>query len=270
MKMQRTLILALIVSHISGISLLAQDRQFARTYQSTVLPKGAFDIEFWNTFRTGREYLYTRFDQRLEFEYGVTDRFQNAFYFNASHKGQGSTDTAFSGFTRSSSFSFSHEMKWKLLDPAVDRIGFGLYAEYTVASHELELEGKILLDKKTEKNIFAFNAVGEYVYEWTIDKGEVEIENEIEWENDLAYMYMFKPGFGLGLEIRDHNEFVDGEMEHAALFGGPTLFWSSGKQFLILNILPQLMNLKASHHSGGLDLEEHERIEIRLLIGFGN
>jgi hypothetical protein len=58
---------------------------------------------------------------------------------------------------------------------------------------------------------------------------------------------------------------VEGEWEHSALFAGPTLFWSSGTHFFILNVLPQLDNLMAKK----LVLDEHEKIEIRLLIGFG-
>ena len=66
-------------------TLIAQDRQFARTYQSNTLPKGAIDIESWATFRTGRQYFYNRLDTRLEFETGLTDKLQTALYFNASH-----------------------------------------------------------------------------------------------------------------------------------------------------------------------------------------
>ena len=259
------------ISYLSVLLILlvynsnAQDRQFARTYQSTVLPKGAFDVEMWNTFRTGRNYFYNRLDQRLELEYGVTDKFQNAFYLNATHKAKGLKDSAVSGIEKESEFSFSHEMKWQLSNPSADKLGFGLYTEYTIASNEVELEGKILIDKKTEKNIFAYNLVGEYEMEWEVEKGETEIAQEIKIENDLGYMRMFKPTFGLGLEFRNHNVMVDGELEHSAVFGGPTLFWSSGSHFIILNILPQWTNLK---NTSSLDLNEYEKVEIRLLVGF--
>src|SRR5204863_9653339 len=63
----------------------AQDRNFARTYQSITLPKGNKDIEVWNTFRSGRNNFYRRIDQRIEFEVGLTDKLQTAFYLNASH-----------------------------------------------------------------------------------------------------------------------------------------------------------------------------------------
>ena len=262
-KINVLIVLSILLVNIS----YSQDRQFARTYQSSVLPKGSFDIEYWNTFRTGRDYFYTRMDQRLEFEYGVTDKFQSAFYLNATHKAIGSKDTSTSGIEKESEFSFSHEMKWQLLNPSADKIGFGLYAEYTIAASEVELEGKILVDKKTEKNIFAYNAVGEYEMEWEVEKGETEIVKELKLENDLAFMRMLKPTLGIGLELRNHNVLVDGEIEHSAIFGGPTLFWSSGSHFVILNILPQLGNLATESQ---FDLKEYEKIEIRLLVGFGH
>ena len=94
----------------------------------------------------------------------------------------------------------------------------------------------------------------------------VEIAKEIKLENDLAYMRMFKPTFGLGLEFRNHNVLVAGDLEHSAIFGGPTLFWSSGSHFVILNILPQWASFNTV---SALDLKEYEKIEIRLLVGFG-
>ncbi|HNQ13329.1 MAG TPA: hypothetical protein PKM16_09005, partial [Bacteroidia bacterium] len=65
-------------------TLSAQDRVFARTYQSNVLNKGNIDIEIWNTFSFGRANYYTKQKQRLEFEVGITDRLQTAFYLNNS------------------------------------------------------------------------------------------------------------------------------------------------------------------------------------------
>jgi len=44
--------------------------------------------------------------------------------------------------------SFSNEWKYKFSDPVADKIGFTGYAEVTVATDELELEFKAILDKK--------------------------------------------------------------------------------------------------------------------------
>ena len=255
----------------------SQDRQFVRTYQSTVLPKGGMDIEAWTTFRTGREYFYNRLDNRLEFEIGITDKLQTAFYLNSSHKAFGANfdtlggikDTSIIGVFKESEFSVSSEWKWKLSDPSANNLGSALYAELSITPGEIEIENKLILDKKTEKNIFALNLVNEYEIKYDVKKGVTERKWEDGIEIDLGFMHMLKQNLGLGLEMRNHNEIMKDGWEHSALFGGPTLFYSGNKHFIILNILPQWANLhKTDDAPNNMVLNEHEKLEIRLLFGF--
>jgi hypothetical protein len=256
-------------------SAFSQDRNFARTYQSITLPKGVKDLEVWNTFRSGRDDFYRRIDQRIEFEVGLTDKLQTALYINASHISAltymdlGSSVEPAPVIESESEFSFSSEWKWRLSSADANALGFALYGEATFAPRETELEGKIILDKRTEKNILALNLVGEMEWKAELENGTVDTEEETIFETDLAYMHMFKNNFGLGIELRNHNVFAESE-EHSALFGGPTLFFSGNKYFLILNVLPQLANLKKTDDvPGSLDLNEYEKVEVRLLLGFG-
>lgn len=255
----------------------SQDRQFVRTYQSTVLPKGAMDLEAWGTFRTGREYFYNRLDTRLEFEIGLCDKVQTAFYLNASHVAFGANidtlggiaDTSVSGIFHESEFSVSSEWKWKLLDPSVNAVGLALYAEFGFAPSEFEIENKIIIDKKTDKDIFALNLVNECEVKYDVKKGKTESEWEYEPEIDLAYMHLCKPNFGLGLELRNSNEIEDGNWNFSALYGGPTLFYSGNKHFIILNFLPQWTNLRKTDDApNNLVLNAREKYEIRILFGF--
>ncbi len=269
--------LLITLSLFISIGSFAQDRQFVYTYQSLTLPKGAKDIEIWNTFRTGRQYFYNRLDQRIEYEVGLTNRLQTALYLNAEHKAfashldtlGGIKDTASSGIFSESGFSFSSEWKLRLSDPVANVVGSALYAELTLGTTEAEIEGKLILDKKAGKNIVALNLVGEYEMEFEVEKGEFEVEKELKAEVDLSYMRMLKPNIGLGLEIRNHNVFVEGEMEHSALFGGPTLFYGADKFFIILNAMPQWTNLQVNDDNpNSLDLNEYEKLQVRLMIGF--
>ena len=66
-----------------------QDRHFAWTYESTTLPRGGFDIEPWFTFSSGKNHYYNSYESRLEFEYGLMDRLQTAFYINSSGSNHG-------------------------------------------------------------------------------------------------------------------------------------------------------------------------------------
>ncbi|MBI2967786.1 MAG: hypothetical protein HYY40_08230 [Bacteroidetes bacterium] len=268
MKKMICISIAILAAGNSGNS---QDRHFGRLYDTPTLPKGGFDIEIWNTYRAGRENLYNRLDQRAEFEVGLTDKLQTAIYLNGSHRTTAVVKPSVAGedsvvsLTKSSSFSFSNEWKYNIADPSLNPFGFALYGEYTLAAHEIELEGKLLFDKRTEKNIFAANIVGEYEMEFEAEAGEVEMAKETVFENGLGYMFMVKPSLGFGIELRNHNEIVKGEWEHATLFAGPTLFFSNDKFFLILNLLPQLDDLTAR----SINLDEHEKFEVRLFVGFG-
>ncbi len=268
----KKIILSLIVFTLTGIAgfTYAQDRHFSWTYESTTLPKGAIDIEPWVTFRTGRENFYNKYETRLEFETGITNKLQTALYLNTSHKVKALTDENGNviGLGESTGFSFSNEWKLNVLDPSVSPVGFGVYGEYGISADEVELEFKLLFDKKTPKSIIAYNFVTELEFEKGFEAGvdgtgEIETEKEFIVENDLAYMYMVKPNFGLGLELRNHNVFVEGEMEHAALFGGPTLYWSQKNFFAIVNAQPQLTSLKGN----GLDLNEYEKVGLRVILG---
>src|SRR6266545_4508107 len=165
----------------------ANERHFTYTYESAVLPPGAKELEVWTTPRIGKDSYYVRFDERVEFEVGVTDRVMSAFYLNISNTtaqvgpDARETETEFEGV--------SSEWKFKLGDPVADALGIGLYGEVTASTDELELEGKLLLDKRIGPLLVAGNLVLEQ--EWKFEEPDNESENAI--EIDLAAAYTLRP-----------------------------------------------------------------------------
>ena len=155
-------ILFILITSIVFTKHFSQDRSFVRTYQSIVLPKGEKEIEVWSTLRYGKDDFYRRLDNRFEFEIGLSNKLQTAFYINTSQNTFRAGDEI---VTQPTSVSFSNEWKYKISDPVANAIGSGLYGEYKIGSDELELELKLILDKKINKNLFAFNAVGEFEFE---------------------------------------------------------------------------------------------------------
>jgi hypothetical protein len=273
--------ITVILFAVSTIS-FSQDRSFARTYQSNVLAKGGFDIEYWTTLRTGKVGDYSPYafgrhlDNRIEFEFGLGKNIQTSVYYNSSNFKYVLLDTGATEFSTQTNIetSFSNEWKFKLSDPVANTIGSALYLELTAGSDEYEIEGKIILDKRSKNELFAFNLVGELEIETEVEKEGNEIERELEWEApveiDLAWMHFFKPTFGMGLEIRNHNEIAKDEgWEHSVLFAGPSLFFNQGKFWGVLNLLPQITNLhKTDVAPGNKVYDEHEEFEARLLIGY--
>lgn len=243
----------------------ATERRFTYTYGSGVLGKGDVELEPWTTFRIGREAFFVRLDHRFEFEMGVTDRVQTAWYLNWH------TTTAAAGDALATEFEWSgvsNEWKFKLSDPVADPIGLGLYAEWGAGPREIELEGKLLLDKQAGPLYVAFNLVGEYEVEWE-EPGETE--SEVEIETDLGIGLMPKPSVLIGAEFTTHTEIVPGEgYEHTAFFLGPAVSFAQKKWWAALSVLPQLGAAKSEEHAGDtkLDLHEHERVQARLLLGF--
>lgn len=261
--------LTTIVLFFITFSSFAQDRYFARTYTSNVLPKGAIDIEFWHTSRIGHkdQFFYAQ-DQRMELEFGLGKNVQTSVYFNNYQK-RFSEST--NGTIVSNEIGFSNEWKWKISDPTANKIGFALYGEWGLkGGDELELETKLIFDKIINKNIFAFNTAIEYEKEFEWENGKLKSDP---WEKpiefNLAYQYLIKPSFGLGFEIRNHNEInKENGWEHSVFFGGPTINFRKGKWFAIANYLPQWGNVhKTNIAPYSKVLDELERTEARVIIG---
>jgi hypothetical protein len=260
------------ISVVLGIFIIAapvqaQDRYFGYTYTTNVLPKGAIDLELWHTSRIGHlNQFYHAQDQRMETEIGLGKNWQTAFYFNRYQK---RFSTTARGTETSSEIGFSNEWKVKLSDPNKNKLGFALYGEWGIkGGDELELETKAILDKSFGKNLLALNIVGEHEreFDWNNSKTSSEKENVIEL--DLGYMYNLTTNFGLGLELRNHNEVKNGEWEHSVLFGGPTINFRGDRWFVIGNVLPQLRNLRKTNEApNNKVLDEHERVEARIIVG---
>jgi hypothetical protein len=247
----------------------AQDRYFARTYSSNVLPKGAIDIEFWHTSRFGhKDQFFHAQDQRLELEVGLGSKLQTAFYFNRYQ--QRSSETA-NGTTTSNEIGFSNEWKWKLSDPSRNKVGIALYGEWGLkGGDELEFEGKVILDKNIGKSLVAFNGVVEWEKEFEWENSKVYSRNwALPVELNLAYMYNINHAVGIGAEVLNRNTIVKKNgWENSVLFGGPTFNYRGNGWFVIANYLPQWGNIHRTVYSPGSKvLDEQERAEARILVG---
>lgn len=259
----------LIMMMFSLGKVFAQDRVFTYTYQSLVLNKGIKEIEVWTTLRGGRNDYFQGVDHRLEFEIGLGKKLQTAFYLNYGYsKGIETFDEIQSVNTRNS-YSFSNEWKLKLTDPVANALGSALYFEYGIGTGETELEGKIILDKQVGRTLHALNIVAEYEFEKEFESEngglETETEREVYVEFDYAFSLRIKSGFALGLEARNQNQFsVNNELESSVLSLGPCFSYYTNDFWMNLTLMPQVANLKG----GGLELTEHEKLQIRLAFSF--
>ncbi len=262
-------IMLLSIISVSILNIQAQDRNFARTYGSTVLPKGSIDIEFWHTSRFGHagQFFHAQ-DQRMELEFGLGKDVQTAFYFN---RFQQRFSEGANGTTTSNEIGFSNEWKWRFQPPKRKVPGMALYGEWGIkGGDELELELKFIADRNFGKNMLAFNAVVEHEREFTWKNSKLKSDD---WESpvefDLAYMYNINRTWGIGMELRNFNAIGKGNgWEYSILSGGPTITYWGDRYFIIANYLPQWINLhKTSEAPGNKVLNEQERAEARILLG---
>jgi hypothetical protein len=254
----RLLPLAVLLPLLVGASASAGERTLAWTYDTNVLPAGSKELELWSTGRFGRPEGYSAFDNRAELEIGLGGQLQTSVYLNYGTVYDGPSGTTVLNW------SISNEWKWKLLDPVADVFGLALYGEVTGGVNEEELEAKLILDKRYGHLLLALNLIG-----------------ELEWENQFTGWlheqileatagaeYGVGAGFHVGVEARVNavwetaTGFVGG-----AVFVGPVVSFVQPKWWLALSVTAQVAGF-GSGTVNGLELDEHERLNVRLLAGF--
>ncbi len=265
------LLTALFVGSLA-LSASATERLFTYTYEPETLPKGAWEAEQWVTLRTGRTGAVGKSDFNLlvfreELEYGVTDNYQVALYFNHQYEYFKNPSTG----ARTSHYrqkGFSLENKYMLLNPADHVVGLSLYLEPTLdaADGMFALEEKIILGQRHGDWKWALNLTHETEWEDNYKEtiGEVEIT--------FGIARQLGSRWSLGLEARHHAEVVEYcDWEGYAFYLGPVLSYRTDKWWTALSVMPQIYGANPGGNpdrNTHLDLDGHERLNIRLLFGF--
>ncbi len=193
----------------------AEARDFTFLYQTTPLERGEHEYEQWVTWTTDKDADpdYDRFEFRQEFEHGVTDNLQFAFYlatWRTTRTGDGRTtaihDTAV-------------ELLYSLSDAETSPLGAALYGEVKLDSELFELEGKILLEKLLGPWVLAYNGVIEAEWE---EEGLTEKKGEV--AQLLGVSRRISPRWSLGGEMLYEVEIADwSEVEDGVIYAGPNV-----------------------------------------------
>ena len=256
----RRLLTAVLGVLLTATIVAASERHFTYTYESAVLRPGAREIEPWSTFRLGRSGFYRGLDSRIEAELGLTDRLQTSLYLNLQALTQ---DTPLGRSSATELEGISSEWKLKLSDPVADRAGVALYGELGAGPSDVELEAKLILDRRVGRLLGALNLSAER--EWAFDEPATRRETALEL--DAAACWFLTPRLTAGLELRSHTLVPSGpEPTRSALFLGPTVSYARQGWWAAASVLPQLRALRGAS-DGHLDLAEHERVEVRVLFG---
>ena len=248
----------------------AHERIFTYSYEPATPPKGELEFEQHMTLQAGRnatvgqeDYYRLKFSE--EIEYGMTDNYQLSLYFNHQYEHFKNPDTGrVTSHYRQTGFSLENRVM--VLNPTEHVVGLGLYLEPTYDGENFELEQKIILGQRYGDWRWAFNLT--HATEWENDFRE----KEGEFEATLGVARLFGSRWWVGIEARNHNEIPEyREWENTAVYLGPVVCYKRAKWFATLSVMPQIYGANFTGNPDGndhLELEGHERLNVRFILGF--
>jgi hypothetical protein len=261
----------LLSSLLASGSAAASERAFGYALESHVLPPGVSELEPWTTWRVGRERYFSRLDARLALEHGLAPGLQAALYWNFSSQSQDVVLDPLTGkierVSESELAGASLELQYQFSDPAADLLGVALHLESTLGPRGTDLDGKLLADLHSRAWRLVANLGGELELTPLRTAEGTKLETAFVLEPALGAAYLLPHGLSLGLELRAPLG-LTGEHKSSTLFGGPVLGFSDSSLWAALAVMPQLVALSGESPDSHLDLEQHERVEVRLLAGF--
>ena len=250
----KTRVLIVLTALLPAQALMADERLFTYSYQSTTIPKGDIEFENWATFklRTPEDSDFRRFEFRHELEIGLTDRLQLDIYL---------ADWSFTESSESDASRFDYDdsaavIKINYLDPVSDPIGVASYHEIKIGPEFLELENKLLLQKNLGRFTMVYNLTLEA--EWEEDD---DSESAGELSQSFGVSYELSPRFFVGGELlyeiplpdwktgADQNVFLGPNASYR--FGGEHNWW------LTATALRQVT-----------DTDDEPEWQIRAIVGF--
>lgn len=255
----------------------ADENLFGYSYGPDTLPQGAFELYNWTTWRHAKDHGdYDAVDLQFELEYGITNRFQTSTYLVFDARRQQNVGAEYPNVSGFRFDGLKQAFKFNALSTYKDPIGLAFYVEpgwsrfHKVTGeriHEFELETKLIAQKNFLDDTLAWVVNVTPEFEWEFPTSE-PTEAEFVLETTSGLNYRFAPNWYAGLEFRYHTEFPEyGAQEHWAVFAGPSIHYGARRWWFTLTWLPQLYG-KPQEGGGHLHLDEHEKSELRLKIGY--
>lgn len=232
------------VSHTASAS-----RAFTFSYEATTADKGEREYAQWVTWNTDKDVdaKFDRYDLRHELEFGITERWQLAYYFDWRVENGAATEN-------SSDFrDLAVETIYQLRDPHTDPFGMALYGEVRAGDELIELEPKFILQKNLAELILVWNATLEI--EW---EGDDYNEEKAVLVNTLGASHPVAPGLQLGVEFVHEKAYTEwSDWQDDIVYIGPKASYKGDDWWLALTPAFQITGL-----------EEESNVQSRLIFGF--
>jgi hypothetical protein len=250
----RRLSLSIALMILAAGTAHADRRYFVQSYTPYVAPAGNLELEVTSIASSGQgDTLATAWQNRIEFEYGITDRLTGAAYLNFIQPPGLDSPTTFDGP--------SLEFIYRLADPGKLPVDPAAYLEVRANGSEIELEPKLLLARRIYRLVSAVNVIGEFERVHTGQESATEKNLEITGglSREIGHVFAF------GVEAVYAREFLDEGPDPTCVRLGPTINLQTPKIQMALGWHPQISGSPAS--SGGLNLADFARSEVRLIVG---
>ncbi len=237
----------------------AGERRFTYVYEALTLPPQEVEYEQWVTWKTATEQNrdFDRFEFRHELEFGLTDHLQAGLYLSDWNYERSRTEPDEKDRTFPTSEGewdgIGLELIQNLTNPVTDPIGISLYGEVRGGNQNLELEGKLILEKDIGSWVIAYNATLEA--EW---EGDRISEDNGEIQQSAGISYQFSPSLLAGIELLHEIGIPDwkGARDKAEFFLGPNVSYRAKRWWVTLTPLFQVS-----------DIEDAEDFQMRLIVG---
>ncbi|MDA1354198.1 MAG: hypothetical protein O3A01_07020 [bacterium] len=266
MNFRKTVVLGAAIAFTAMSSAHADERLFTFSYEADTLPQGKFEYESWLTHKFGTEEgSLSKWEQRQEIEYGITDRLTTGFYLNTaqeSYKGvPGKTDGTEFEFS-----GVSSEWKYQVLNPYLSPVGVLAYFEAGYSGLESALEEKIILQHNAgEKVTLVSNIIFEQEYEYEGRK----IEDEGKFELSLGGSYKLTPNWSLGLEALNVSKYEASDYrtwERGYTYAGPNVHYGNSKWWLTGTFMTLVQSDNGQNSE--IDLVNNEQYRLRVIFGY--
>ena len=217
----------------------ADRRSYVWTYEYLTMPRGEYELEYYLTTKVADLHKYgdeNSWQPQLEYEYGLTDRWDISFYQRWQQTNTKSDDK----------FEYTGtkiRTRYRLGERGMYPLDTLLYLEYIrpdgSGTPEI-LEGKLVLAKDFGKFNVAYNQI--------IEAG---INNNGKIENGYAIglNYEFNPSWKVGFEST-------GNFTEDKFYLGPTISWAKSKKFWLA--LGALRGLN----------DRSDDLQVRLIVGY--
>jgi len=244
----------LLLLSVIPLSARADRRYFVQSYTPYLAPAGNLELEAATIAASGAgDSLGTSWENRIEFEYGITDHLTGAAYLNFIQPAGLDVPLSFDGP--------SVEFIYQLAQPGRLPVDPAAYLELRANGNELELEPKLLLGRRVYKLVGAVNVIGEF--ERVHEGGTTATEKSLTITSGLSRE--IGSVLAIGLEAKYERVFAEEGPDAWSVLLGPTLNLQSPKIQLALGWQPQISGHPST--SAGLNLADFPRSEVRLIVG---